>query len=936
MYIPSFRNMRIGAKLITVSIFLVLFPLFVIAALSVFRFGTALRDASEENMEHLVRNIYSMCKVQQEMLQMKLVSDLNVARDLLYKQGEEPEIVEDRKIFIDAVNQVTGDISNITIPSMMINGQSLYDSSRITDEIQRLMGGTCTILQKIEGGHFLRISTNVTDKDGKRAVGTFIPNDSPVSQALSKGVPYEGRAFVVDDWYITAYEPVRGTNQEIIGAICVGEREQTAFSLKSEIRDIRVGKTGYVFIIDSKGYLKMHPAREGDNIIDSKDSSGFEYIRQMIEDALQLSREEIGTIRYPWINPELGEKRPRQKINKFIYFEPWDWIIAAGTYKEEVYESLYSALRFIFIVVIISALMALTLTITLSRLLTKPIRELTDVTTRMVNGDLSQRVKIVGADEIGLLGTSFNRLIGQIQNYTSNLEKIVEERTVELKDSREKYRELSRFLNSILDSSTEHAIMAFDYDGNILEFNRGAEKILGWKKEDVVKKENVNITFTEEYREKNFRKEISEKTRNDGVFDLEMYRVRKDGSKFPVHTTITAINRAMDNRTGFVEILRDITQRKILERELRETKDFLENIMESSVDGILTTDLKGKITYQNRGMEEALQYQRSEVLGTHISRFYVRGIDQAREIMDLLRKRERVENYEMEVKRKDGTALPILTSLFLLRDEEEQVIGTAGIFRDISEQKILEAKLKTTQARLVEATKMRALGELVAGVAHEINNPLMASKTILHVILKNLAQDFPERERLELIQRCNDRIERIVDHLREFSRQTKPEFRMININKSIENALIMTGQQLLNHNIKITKNLSSDLPEIMADNNQLEQVFLNLIANARDALDEKHDEKELIISSYAKNDDNKPSIVVSFRDNGIGIPKENLDKIIEPFFSTKPVGKGTGLGLSLCFGIIESHAGRIDIQSELGKGTNVKIYLPVKSSEKEK
>lgn len=928
--------MRIRAKLISVSIFLVLFPLLAVAALSMFRFGTALRNASEEDLEHLVRNIYSMCKVQQEMLQMKVVSDLNVAKDIMYKYGHEVTVHPENIISFRAVNQSTGSITPLKVPAIMIGNTLISENNIIVDEVQRLVGGTCTIFQKIKGDNFLRISTNVINKDGERAIGTYIPNDSPVAQALLKGKVYHGRAYVVDDWYITAYEPIKGKNGKILGAIYVGVKEQSAYSLKSEIKDIRVGKTGYVFIIDSKGFLKIHPAKEGVNIIDSKDSSGFEYIRAMINKARLLSPGEVGTIRYPWINPELGEKKPRQKINKYIYFKPWDWIIAAGTYKEEVYESLYSALRFIIIMVIIGALMALMLTITLSKLLTRPIRELTEVTTKMVDGDLSQRVKVAGADEIGLLGTSFNRLIGQIQDYTSNLEKMVEARTAELKDSREKYRELSRFLNSILESSTEYAIIALDHKGIILEFNRGAERMFGWKKEDVVNKENISITDTPEDKMSDMQKEISERTLNEGFFDLEMFRIRKDGSRFPAHTTITAIKGSPDNETGFVEIVRDITQRKILERELRETKDFLENIMESSVDGILTTDLKGKITYQNRGMEEALQIQRSEILGTHISRFYVRGIKQAREIMDLLRKRERVENYEMEVKRQDGTALPILTSLFLLRDEDGQVIGTAGIFKDISKQKLLEAKLKSTQARLVEASKMRALGELVAGVAHEINNPLMASKTILHVILKRLAEDAPDKGRLELIQQCNDRIERIVEHLREFSRQTEPEFKTMNINKSVENALIITGQQLLDHNIRIVKNLSEELPEILGDNNQLEQVFLNLISNARDALDEKQGEKELIISSFIKKDDNKVSVVVSFKDNGIGIPKENLDKIIEPFFSTKPVGKGTGLGLSLCFGIIESHGGRIEIKSELGEGTDVKIYIPVKLSGKEK
>lgn len=791
MVIPLFRNMKIRAKLITVTIILVLLPLLCVAVLSMIRFSQALRKAAEADLEHLVRNVYSMCKVQEEVIKAAGHSGLN------------------------------------------------------------------------------------------------------------------------------------------------GTRDRAAYSLKEEIKNIHVGKTGYVYIINSKGDLIIHPAKEGENVINSTDPSGFGYIRTMINDALMLAPGKIGTIRYPWINPELGETKPRQKIHKYIYFKPWDWIITAGTYEEEIYEALYETEEFILVVVLISIAMALFLTITLSKILTRPIQELTEVTTKMVAGDLSQRVNVVGTDEIGLLGTSFNRMIAQIQDYTSNLEKMVEDRTRELGQSRERYRDLSHFLNSILDSATEYAIIALDVYGDIVEFNKGAEKIFGWKKEEVNHKQNINITDTLEDREKNIGKAIIERLRQKGVYEEDMNRVRKNGSQFPSYTNITTIRSPSGEITGFVEIVRDITRRKTLEKELRETKDFLENIMESSVDGIITTDLKGKITYQNRAMEEMIQYKRDEVLGTHISRFYTGGIDQARDIMDLLRKRERAENFEMEVKNRDGGAMAILTSLFLLRNEEGQVIGTAGIFKDMSSQKLLEAKLKAAQVRLVEASKMRALGELVAGVAHEINNPLMASQTILHVILKNSPKDNPERERLELIQKCNNRIERIVEHLREFSRQKKSEFRNLDINFPINNALMMTGQQLLNHSIAIVRHLSDDLPEVSGDSNQLEQVFLNLIANARDALEESKGEKVLTISTSLMDEGGVPYIMASVKDTGIGIPKENLDKVLEPFFSTKPVGKGTGLGLSLCFGIVESHGGRLEIHSEPDKGTEIKIFIPVKRSGKE-
>jgi len=936
MIIPAFRNLRIRAKLVSVTLFLVLVPLICVAYLSLYLFGEALRTAAKEDLEHLVRSIYAMCKVQQEMVQNKVVSDLRVAYDLLFKDASEITVVENERVRFAAVNQVTGEVTPVSVPLWKVGKTVLTGDTRFVDEVQNLVGGTCTIFQRIEGNRLLRTSTNVIGKQGKRGIGTYIPEDSPVTRAILDGLPYKGRAFVVDDWYITAYEPLKGKDGSVIGALYVGVKEQSAHSFKGEIKGIRVGYTGYVYIMDSAGNLKVHPAQEGRNIIDSQDSSGFEYIRDMIKNALALPEGEIGTIRYPWVNPELGEKKPRWKMLKYIYFKPWDWVIAAGTYEDEMFSSLHETERLILLIVFAAVALVFFLTLTLSKVLTKPIQELTEITTKMVGGDLSQRVKVHGADEIGVLGTSFNRMISQIQNYTSDLEKMVGARTQELKESREKYRDLSRFLNSILDSATEYAIIALDFYGRIMEFNKGAEKLFGWKKEEVINKQNIGLTILPEDNKSGVQEWMSKRTRTEGMCELEMNRIRKNGQRFPALTTVTAIMDPSGKSSGFVEIIRDITARKNLERQLQETKEFLERIMESSVDGILTTDLKGKLTYVNRAMEEMLGYSRAEILGIHISNFYVRGMLLAREVMELLKAAERAENYEMEVKTKSGKALTIMTSLFLLRNQDEVIIGTAGIFKDITEQKALEAKLKDAQAYLVEASKMRALGELVAGVAHELNNPLMASQTILHVILKNLPAGWPERERLELIRKCNDRIEKIVDHLREFSRQTKPELLEIDVNQPVENALMITGQQLLNHGISLVRHLAGALPKVMGDTNQLEQVFLNLISNARDAIDDAGGhKKELTIRSSFSEDGGTPFVVVSVKDTGIGIPPENLSKIFEPFFSTKPVGKGTGLGLSLCFGIVEAHGGRIDIRSRVGEGTEVSVILPARESRKE-
>ena len=161
-----------------------------------------------------------------------------------------------------------------------------------------------------------------------------------------------------------------------------------------------------------------------------------------------------------------------------------------------------------------------------------------------------------------------------------------------------------------------------------------------------------------------------------------------------------------------------------------------------------------------------------------------------------------------------------------------------------------------------------------------------------------------------------------------------PEFQPLDINQPVENALLITAQQLLDHGIFITRKLDPDLPKIIGDSNQIEQVFLNLFSNAKDAMDmKKGDSKELKISSYQTEEQGEHCVVVSVEDSGIGVPEENLTKILEPFFTNKPVGKGTGLGLSLCFGIVEAHGGRLEFNSEYGKGTEVKVIIPLKPVE---
>ena len=558
------------------------------------------------------------------------------------------------------------------------------------------------------------------------------------------------------------------------------------------VRSIRVGNTGYAYVMDPSGNLLVHPAREGENIYDEKDSRGVTFIRDICRRALRLAPGEVGVIRYPWMNPQLGETRPRVKRLKYVYFAPWNWIIAEGSYESEIFRGVEQVRQLVLLMLGITFTLILAQTILLEQALTRPMQTLNAVTQRMAAGDLSQQVPIRRGDEIGSLAKNFNRMAEKLREYTENLERTVEVRSMELAESDRKYR-----------------------------------------------------TF-----------------------------------------------------------------------------------VESSLDGLVTTDRKGYITFANHAMELMVGESRQSIVGRHISEFYSGGITEAREIMEELESGGQFRNREMLLVNQ-GLELPILTSGSLLYNDAGEIAGTLGAFKDITERKKLESKLKQTQAQLVQTMKMRALGDLVAGVAHSINNPLMASNTILHVIMEDLNKDPVSRRRLSVLLECNRRVESIVKHLKEFSRQSPGQFALVDVNRAVEDALIITAQQLLNRNIRIEKSLAQKLPPVRGDANQLEEVIMELLANARDAMEGNTREKILALTTFVESEDGKKKVAIEVKDNGKGIPVEIRDKIFEPFFTTKDMGKGTGLGLSICYGILEDHGGSMEVESTPGEYTLFRVLLPV-------
>jgi two-component system NtrC family sensor kinase len=255
-----------------------------------------------------------------------------------------------------------------------------------------------------------------------------------------------------------------------------------------------------------------------------------------------------------------------------------------------------------------------------------------------------------------------------------------------------------------------------------------------------------------------------------------------------------------------------------------------------------------------------------------------------------------------------------------LRKLDEKLLEWGKTLEQKVEQRTEE--LRKTQNQLLQSEKMSSLGKLAAGVAHEINSPLTGILTYSSLLSKAKKEDDPEKEDLEVIVNETNRCKRIVKGLLDFARQTEPQKALSDLNEVIDKSVNLISHQAAMQNVKIEKKIKPNLPKMMIDTGQIQQVFINILLNAIEAMPRGG---TLTVSSETKDE----MATIQFTDTGIGIPEENLPKIFDPFFTTKKIGKGTGLGLSVSYGIIERHQGKLEVKSQVGKGTTFTVRLPI-------
>jgi PAS domain S-box-containing protein len=378
-------------------------------------------------------------------------------------------------------------------------------------------------------------------------------------------------------------------------------------------------------------------------------------------------------------------------------------------------------------------------------------------------------------------------------------------------------------------------------------------------------------------------------------------------------------------------------------------------LLTAAVDGIVSIDERGLIQTFNPAAERMFGYAAEEVIGrnvsvlmpspyreehdSYIARYLATG---ERHIIGIGR--------EIVAQRRDGSVFPVELSVAEARVDGQRLF--VGIIRDITQRKQAEAELrrsheelqrlvtelqdKNQEIRVItqqlwQAAKLASVGEMAASIAHELNNPLATNLLRLETVLERLPEGDPNRRPLEIVQQETRRMSKLVSELLQFSRRGRDRLVTVQVNKELEHIVELVRHLLHKRGIEVVWELDAALPPIQCDLQKLQQVFLNLLTNAADAM--PHGGQLVLRTRPAVLPGDREAVAIEVSDSGVGIPPEHLDKVFDPFFTTKGQGQGTGLGLPICRRIVEEHRGKITLRSIVDQGTTVTVVLPLRQAD---
>ena len=475
-------------------------------------------------------------------------------------------------------------------------------------------------------------------------------------------------------------------------------------------------------------------------------------------------------------------------------------------------------------------------------------------------------------------------------------------------------REVERRYRELFDNIQEGLYFSSP-EGRFVEVNDALVRMLGYNsREELLNVDIAAQIYTSPAQRQRFRSLLDQK---GTLRNHEETLRRRDGSPITTLQNVFAVRDPEGNILQYRGLMLDITELKNSETQLQRERDFNNKILNNTQSIILVTDTAGQITYANRRWYESGSYNPQELLGQPLAELAVPSRRGALiSALELTLRGQQVDNLQLPVLRADGQVGHFSINLSPMRDEQGEVSSIVVVMTDVTDSAMLHSKLLHTE-------KMAAVGQLVSGVAHEVNNPLTAILGFADLLMENPELPETAKKDLRVILQEAQRTKLIVQNLLSFARQMPPQRVSVQVNPILRRTLQLRAYDFASHGVEIVERLQEGVPEIIGDAHQLQQVFLNILNNAYDAVKDTTRPARIEIESswgegYAQ---------VLFRDNGSGIAFP--DRIFDPFFTTKEVGKGTGLGLSICYGIVHEHGGEIVCHNNIGReGATFIVRLP--------
>jgi PAS domain S-box-containing protein len=465
--------------------------------------------------------------------------------------------------------------------------------------------------------------------------------------------------------------------------------------------------------------------------------------------------------------------------------------------------------------------------------------------------------------------------------------------------------------------SLQEGIYITTPDGTIVDVNPALVRMLGYDSKEEVLKRRVPEIFVDREERKIVKDEIE---RQPMIQGKEITLIRRDGTSIVCLNTAAAVRDNSGRVLRYQGALMDITERREMERRLHQQQEFARRLVDSFPDLILVLDADAHYTFVSPRCKDVLGYDIEEAQNMAFGgRTHPEDLPAANSLyQDIIAGRQSFASLEVRVRHKLGEWRRIRFNFSPLADEKGNIEGVVLSGRDVTD-------LKRLEEQLIQAEKLAAMGQMLAGVAHELNNPLTAILGVTELLRERQGEDDSTKRQLELTHRQARRAARIVQNLLEFSRPASPQKKPLDLNNLLERTLQLHEHSLRRNNVEVDFRLPSDLPGVIGDANQLIQVFLNLITNAEQAIREVRESGRIQIRAGR----NGNQLAITVQDDGVGIRPESLPRIFDPFYTTKRPGGGTGLGLSICMSIIREHGGNIEAEILPAGGSAFTIYLPI-------